>query len=220
MKLLIRKVRGGYGLLLMLLVVMVMGCIVFIVSNGGSLFQKEEQKDSSGQLLPWKEENRLVTKEKQVKMPSSPQPPIENTVWYKSYPKEGSDERGEIFLVIDTDGRVRGGWSGDYHDSEGISYSVLSANFAGNVDSSKVYIDEAGRDASKLYIIAKGQFVMLGENKKNNNTFQRQGDIYVTGWVGADYKLNGKITITSDKKYYKVFSLEAWRSEKGLPGIF
>jgi hypothetical protein len=149
------KTRNGYALLLMLLFVVIVGCFLY-VGNPALLFQKETQKDPSGELLPWKEENRLVANGHPVKMPSSAQPPLAGMIGYKSYPKENDEDRGEILVLIDTDGKVKGNWSGDFREGSDISYSVLAGSFNCNIDPSKVYLDASGQDPSKLYFIAKG----------------------------------------------------------------
>jgi hypothetical protein len=215
-----RTNRGGYALLLMLLIVVVIGCIVSFSMNGGALFHRKAQKDSSGQLLPWSEENRLVGNQGQIKMPSPSQPAITNVLGYKSYPKENSQERGELILFIAPDGRVKGSWSGDFREGSGVSLSVLAADFKGNIDSSKVYTDKAGQDTSKLYFIARGGFILLEENKKHPESSQRRGYIYVTGWIDPDYKSSGRITLTSDKNDYRIFTWADARCQKDLPFMF
>jgi hypothetical protein len=213
------KNRGGYALLLMLLFVVIVGCFLY-VGNPALLFQKETQKDPSGDLLPWKEKDRLAAKGRPVQMPSPSQPPLAGMIGYKSYPKENDEDRGEISLLIDTDGRVKGNWSGDFREGADISYAVLAGAFDGNIDPSKVFRDKSDQDPSKLYFIAKGSFILLGENRKNNDSFQRRGEIYVTGWIAGDYTVIGKITLTSDRKNFRVFTWDGYRSNKNALSIF
>ncbi len=35
------------------------------------------------------------------------------------------------------------------------------------------------------------------------------GEIYVNGWLATDYSVKGKITITSDEKYFETFDFRA-----------
>ena len=217
-----RKKHSGYILLLMLLAVIVIGGIIFITSNSSAIpvFRKAVVKDSSGELLPWGDEKRLVAKGKQVQPPSSVQPQLTAVMGYKAYPKEGDQDRGEIVLIVDTDGRVRGNWSGDYRQGDDVSFAVLAGNFSGNIDPTNLYRNKSGTDPSKLYFIAKGSFMLLEENKKGNGNYRRQGAIYITGWIDFDYKLTGKITITSDQTNYRLFTWECDQPAHGKDMLF
>jgi hypothetical protein len=210
----------GYILLLMLLIVIVIGCIISIGGNPAVFFKKAVIIDSSGEVLPWGEKKRLVAKGKQVQLPSTVQPQLTAVMGYKAYPKEGDQDRGEIALIIDTDGRVRGNWSGDYRQGEDVSYAVLAGNFSGNIDPTNLYRDKSGTDPSKLYFFTKGSFMLLEENKKDNSNNRRQGDIYVTGWIDFNYKLTARIILTSDRTNYRTFTWECDQPAQGKDLLF
>lgn len=202
---LLRRNRSGYVLLLMLLLIIVLGALIWL--DPSALFQKST--DSSGKLLPWKEQFRLLTPGEEAKAPSEQQPVIRKFLQFNAEAKQHDEPRGKISLIIKPDGKVEGGWAAEYNPSPQLNYLVMGARFKGNIDPSKVYSDENGQDRSKLYFIAKGKFIILETRLKSGRVRSVKGHIYVTGWMDPQYNTTGEITITSDKRSFERFTWQA-----------
>lgn len=203
-----KKKRTGVILILMLLVVVLLGVAIWM---GPSLIWSSDSDPN----LPWNEEFRLLKSDQEpAQYHSSQQPNIEKLMLFKSYPTEGDISRGEITITLRPNGRIGGGWSGDFNPEPHLEHAVLMAGFNGNIDPSKIYRDEQGQDLSKLYFIAKGALVILETNTQTGGNRRISGYIYVTGWIDPKYTAVGKITITSDKKNFKVYTWQKKGIEK------
>jgi len=200
-----RTNRGGYALLLMLLLTFVIVAVIWL-----GLLGPEPIGDPN---LPWNQEERLVEADEPVLPPTEEQPKLTRFLEFAAIPFRGepgevdafSDSRGRIEMTISPDGRIKGGWSADYNPTDEVNYSVIGAGFSGNIDSSNVYSDENGQDPSRLYFIAKGQLSILKTNLKSNRVSRLGGYIYVTGWLDHQYNIVGDLTVTSDKRTYQFF---------------
>jgi hypothetical protein len=194
--------HSGYALLLMLLIIVVICGLIWL--DPSALFQK--RRDSSGELLPWKEHFRLLKPGQECKEPSEEQAAIEHTLIFTTEAKQEDEPRGEIHLMIRANGRIEGSWGAEYNPRPQLNYLVMGANFKGNIDPSKIYSDEYGEDQSKLYFIAKGKFLILESRLESGRVRSVKGHIYVTGWLDPDYNATGRITITSDKRSFERFT--------------
>ncbi|MFC1737534.1 hypothetical protein ACFL1G_00600 [Planctomycetota bacterium] len=192
--------RTGYVLLLMLLLIVVIGGLLWL--DPSALFS------SSDPNLPWNQEFRLVDDDEQVKAPSEQQPAVSDFLSLEAKVKKDGERRGNIIMMIHPDGRIEGQWAAEYDPLPKVNFLVMSAGFKGNIDASKVFSDENGEDPSKLYFITRGRFLILETNDNTGKVRSVIGRIYVTGWVETEYNVTGELTITSDKKDYKLFSFE------------
>jgi len=206
--------RHGFALILMLLIVVVLGGIYWM--KGNFSISSGRQNDVSGQPLPWSEDALIVKKDKLVDTPYPAQPAISKTSAYSADVSESNEPRGTISMWVEPNGRIKGNWTGDYHQGKDF-YSVLSAGFEGNTARSKVYQDKSAKDPSRLYFIAKGACIMLSDNRATNESRQRRGIIYVTGWIAKDMSIIGKVTFTSDRQQYDQFT---WSSSQPLANAF
>jgi hypothetical protein len=212
--------RRGAVLLIMLLLIVVFGALIWL--DPMSLIH------GSGTGMPWNEERRLVPPGEKVKQPNEGQPKILDNLVFEGPIVEADEVKGGVGLFILTDGRIKGVWGGTYKPEPDIIWEVQGAKFKGNIDPTKIYSDESGKDPSKLYFIAKGGFLILETNSKTDMIKTASGSIYVTGWLDNDYKAVGKVTITSNKKTYWEYY---WQSKgkktamvpefgPSLPGLF
>ena len=193
--------RGGFVVLLLLLVIVVIGALIWL--DPAALFSRPDPD------LPWNEEFRIVKQGEQVQKPTEEQPSITGFIRYAADAKKEGEARGKISLMIQPDGRVKGGWTAEYNPNPKINLLVMSGGFDGNIDPSKVYTDEDGEDRSKLYFITKGGLIILETRKESGTVRSVKARIYVTGWIGPEYNATGEITITSDKRTYQTFYWEA-----------
>lgn len=186
--------RGGYVLILMVLIVCIIGAFIWL--------DPMALVHSSGSGMPWSEERRLVHPGGKVKQPKEGQPKILDNLGFSGKLMENNEVKGEVDMFISTDGRIKGVWGGKYNPEPNIEWEVVGARFRGNIDPTKIYIDERGEDPMKLYFIAKGESLILETNSKTDKIKTATGLIYVTGWLDNGYNAVGKVTITSDKKTY------------------
>lgn len=190
--------RPGAVLLLMLLIIVVIGALVWL--DPSALFNRPDPN------LPWNEEFRLLKPDQEVQHPSEQQPEITGTLCFRADAAQHGEARGGISLFILPNGRIKGGWGGEYKPYPEITWEVMGAQFKGNIDPSKIYIDAEGEDPTKLYFITKGRFIILETNSKTGKVRSVKGHIYTTGWLDIEYNATGEITITSDKKSFETFS--------------
>jgi hypothetical protein len=200
-----RSSRGGYILLLMILLTFVIGAVIWL-----GMLRPSPVVDAN---LPWNQEQRLVGGDEEVAPPTEAQPKLTRYLEFAAIPFHGEfgqvdamrDSRGRLEMTISPTGRVLGAWSADYNPTDEVNYSVVGAGFSGNIDSSNVYSDENGEDPSKLYFISKGRLSILKTNLKNNRISRLGGAIYVTGWLDHQYNIVGDVIITSDRITYQSF---------------
>jgi len=200
--------RASYALLLMLLLVVVIGMVIYYFALSPQIDRETSRMQKQlPDKYPWVEEFRLRKDGEEAKERSSAkQPNIQVTSRLEAEVREDGKDRGTIQMLIHADGTVEGTWRADYRTrAPKIDYTVINAKFKGNTDPSKIYSDENGEDLSKLYIITKGNFLILETNFETGKVRNLVGYIYVTGWIGTDYKAFGKLHITSDKKEQTIF---------------
>jgi hypothetical protein len=131
------------------------------------------------------------------------QPEILKGLGYKAKLHKEQEKCGQIMLGVRLDGTVAGEWSGDFEQSEPEKkrYTTLkdrekryaSNSFRGNIVKTKIYSDEKGQDNSKLYFIARGELLLEEFDYQMNDSHRIRGHVYVTGWIGSDYKVEGKL---------------------------
>jgi hypothetical protein len=186
--------RGGYILILMVLIVCIIGVFIWLDPMG--------LIHGSDSGMPWNEERRLVPVGEKVKQPKEEQPKISENLYFESKIMENNEVRGGVDMFISTDGRIKGVWGGTYKPEPNITWEVQGSRFRGNIDPTKLYRDDSGEDPHRLYFIAEGDSLILVTDAKTDKIKTATVLIYVTGWLDNEYKAVGKITITSDKKAY------------------
>jgi len=164
--------------------------------------------------LPWNEEFRLVKADEEVAAPSEEQPQITGNLLFQAWAMQEDSRRGKIGMVIRRDGRIEGAWAGEYHPQPNVDYTIMGCKLKGNIDPSKIYSDETGEDPSQLYFITRGKFIILAVNTETSETGKVAGRLYVTGWLDTEYNATGKVTMTSDKRSFEMFSWQAEGSEE------
>lgn len=165
--------------------------------------------DFCDDLTPWKEWRLREANAKPPAKPSAQQPGITQTLAFDTNAYMGGEPRGAIDLVILPDGSVKGAWSGQYYKKPKINFDIMGGGFTGRVYPRKIYRDDNGEDPSRLYLMAKGQFLVAESDFDKNTLHHRGGAIYVRGWLNRDYSVSGAITITSDEKHSEEFDWKA-----------
>lgn len=124
--------------------------------------------------------------------------------------KDSKEHRGEMILFVSPDGVVAGAWNGFYHKGRTRSFQIMNGGFGGRVHPAKIYRSETGEDdTTKLYLMAKGEFLVLETDTKKGSVERIAGDIYVRGWLSPDYVLTGEVTITSFGKEVEKFTCKS-----------
>lgn len=228
------KKRSGSAQIVLLIIVALVGIIFFTKMY---LKQKSDiDPDTVKDLTVWKEWD-LRTKSDEVTLevpvPSKPSPEqaqLKEGVSYDLNVKsqDAKDPRASISISIDSSGGVWGRWYGQYYqkDKKGakINLDIMSmgAGFAGSICPGKIYQDEYGEDPSKLYFIARGDFLIQRTNFDVGTVKNMAGEVYVTGWLNKDLSVSGAITITSNRKYFETFFWSGKAPAKAkplLPGL-
>jgi hypothetical protein len=57
-------------------------------------------------------------------------------------------------------------------------------------------------DTSKLYLIAKGDFVQNETNLESGEITETKGTAYFSGWLGTNLAASGTLSITTNKKWH------------------
>lgn len=202
----------GFSPVIALIVIAILVLLVVL----GKRYVKMTQKDPDlcYDLKPWKEWRLREASEKPIPEPLPEMPVItEDLKFDTNLKKKGStDPRGELLLYIGTDGGVGGNWSGTYYKGRERNFDIMGGSFEGRVYPGKIYRDEADEeDPTKLYIMAKGEFLLQESDTNKGMLYTNMGDIYVQGWLDSEYMLSGEVTITSDEDYFETFT---WRTSR------
>ena len=197
-----KTARLGSALVGLLVVI---GLVIVIMLAKTVMKKTAKDPDTCLDLKPWKEWRLRESSAKALGAPSEEQPDITETIRYDFNLSHQNETRGEMYLVIHPDGTVMGAWNGHYHEEKlKLTYDIQDGRFQGYACPLKIYQDANGQDPSKLYFIAKGDFI-LHEYDLKSKYHIRVGDLYVTGWIEPDYAVNGKLVLTSDEKYFETY---------------
>ena len=206
-----KPIRSGSAPIWVLVVV---GIVIVLVLLQGLTRKTAKDPDTCFDLEPWTEWQLRKSNAKALEEPSEEQPGITEGLRYDVGAKYQDQSRGEIDLVIQPDGIVEGAWHGYYHKKKSkLLWDIQGGAFKGYVCPLKIYQDENGEDPSKLYFIAKGDF-LIHESDLKSKYHIRVGDLYVTGWLEAGYAAYGKLVITSNEKYSETYDWKANRPVK------
>ena len=195
--------KPGYALLLSLLIVVVIGMIIYYIQMAGPAYEIGGEK--AKETPPWRlwDKFKYNIDKNGIAAPSAQQPKFDKPRILESPVKHLDHDRGNIQIFLNQDGTVAGSWGGQFNISSDVDYQVMGCNFQGYIDPSKLYVDsEKIEDPTKLYFLTHGSFTILETNSKNGKVRSVGGDVYVTGWISADYSATGDVVLTSDKKYF------------------
>jgi hypothetical protein len=209
------KNRGSAVVMLLIIV----GLVVLVYLGKLWVKKRTPDPDLTHNLPVWKEWRLREKSTKEPAQVSEEQPQITNVLSYKaSVDLKGTrEQRGDISITITPDGSVFGDWKGNYWRDSKDNFDG-GGSFEGKTYPAKIYTDPNGQDPSKLYFLAKGQFILHQSDLKKKYRI-RGGDIYVNGWIGTDYFVGSEITITSDEKYFETFIWSGKPAEDASDGL-
>ncbi|UCF43223.1 MAG: hypothetical protein JSV99_11715 [Planctomycetota bacterium] len=198
----------GFGIVVLVCMVSLVSWSVYRGCTRGLM--REEVRWSDADAMPWEEHKWLMYDEKLGGgRPETyeGQPDIIEGLTYEAELHKGGKTYGEIKLVVRRDGTVAGEWSGEFIKSARtrLKYGAArdkerghrSNSFKGNIVKTKIYSDEEGQDGSKLYFIAmrRPELLLTEYNYQVREGRSIKEDVYVTGWIGSDYNVEGKLHV-------------------------
>jgi hypothetical protein len=191
------------SVLLMLLVVIAIGLMIYYmdimaISGGGRMIQKQEKPEDQ----PWAKEN-LIKDDNQPAKPKkaaaavkSEKPAITKTLALAGEVVTKDAKRGQVTFTIQPDGTIEGSWQCQY--SYKHAAYMIKASFKGNTDTTQ----NAPDDPSKLYLIAKGDYLQKATNLESGEVTETKGNLYFSGWLEHNLTASGKLSITTDKRWH------------------
>lgn len=207
----LRRYRG-VSPVVALVVIAVLVCVVV----GVKWYMKATVPDPDlcYDLKPWREWRLREVNPKPSQELSSEHPDISESLRYDTNLRDTDSNmpRGELSVFIGSKGSVSGKWYGTYHKGRTRSFQILSGDFEGKVYPRKIYRSEGGEeDPTKLYLMAKGEFLVQEADPEKGRMHNSMGDIYVRGWLSPEYHLAGEVSITSDEQYFETFTWKSYR---------
>jgi len=190
-----RKHPKGFMALVVLISVVIVLVLYVIVMKAFLPAGRSGGGSSVRQDRPWLLDDLIVPAGELIDMPESPRLVITDDFVLKPTVSRDESNRGVAVLKFGGNGVVSGKWQCDYTHEE-RQYGYI-ATYAGNIVIDKEFSDKTGTDDSLLFFIVKGKYTQrvyhpdIGEKLTN-------GIIYLSGWVGPDKSLTGKLTITTD----------------------
>jgi hypothetical protein len=201
------KNKNGY-VMIMLLVVIAIGLMIYYADMmwmGGGQPVKQEKPEEQ----PWanealiKDPNRVARPKQSVAVVNSTKPVITKPLVLKGEVAAKDAKRGEVTFTIQPDGTLSGNWQCQYSYTH-AAY-VITATFKGNTDATQ----NAPDDTSKLYLIAKGDFVQKATNLESGEITETKGVAYFGGWIGSNFAASGTLSITTNKKWHADYTWTA-----------
>lgn len=189
----IRK-RHPDGFMALMLLITVAIALVLYMSLMKALLPEPKGGRADNQDRPWLLEDLIEPDGKIIDMPEPPKIEITKDIEIKAKVSRDGSNRGVAELKFYDNGTVSGKWLCDYTHEE-RQYSYI-ATYAGNIVNDKVFSDETGKDKSKLFFIAKGEYNQRVYHPDMGEKLTK-GIIYLTGWLGADKSIVGLLTVTT-----------------------
>ncbi len=207
----IKRKRGGYILLMGLLVVVILGIIIYYARRHGPVYEfGKGESDINPPWRQWHKMNVRFEKGETIGKPTAEQPQINKTLYVSADCFNNEAKKcGDARFFFKPDGTVEGGWGASFYLSKDIHFQVMACKFKGNIDPKEIFSDEKGPDFSRLFFITKGHFSILETNSENGRVRNVMGEAYLRGWMNKDYSVEGDLVITSDAKNFYRYTWKA-----------
>ena len=192
-----KKNNNGYALLILLLGIVIIAILYMVDLSAMFGLGKATNPDIYAER-PWFEEQRLVGNDKLPIRQTGKKGKVvirDKTVLNGQVALQ-SDNRGTVEITIDPNGKAYGHWQCAYEYTE--SAYTITADFAGNIDPTKIYKDKNGTNKKLLYFITKGKYEQIKTDKKTGKQLSTKQPIYVVGWIDKDYSAGGKLFLMAD----------------------
>ena len=185
--------ENGFVLILVLATFVIIA-ILFMMNMPGSFFPtRSNEKIDMFAEQPWFEENRLFGGNAfPVKQTGEGgKVVIEKNTILKGVISRKGENRGQIEITLSPDGKASGKCSCQYEYPDS-SYQI-AAEFAGNIDPTKILKNKDGKDEKPLYFITKGKYQQVKTDKAGKGSWTTNENVYVVGWVERGYSAKGKV---------------------------
>jgi hypothetical protein len=200
------KNKNGY-VLIMLLVVIAIGMMIYYADMmwiGGGQTVKQEKPEEQ----PWKDESLINDPNHPARAAKKPavnstKPIISTPLALKGAVASKDADRGQVVFIIQPNGTIDGNWQCQYSYTH--SAYEIAAMFKGNTDTTQ----NAPDDVSKLYLVAKGEFVQKATNLDSGEVTETTGTAYFSGWLGSNLTASGTLSITTNKKWHADYTWTA-----------
>jgi hypothetical protein len=182
--------KNGYALLILLLAIAIIAILYMIDLT--AMFGPTGKIDIYAER-PWFEEKRLLSeKDFPVKQTGKKgKVVIKDETTLAGIVHRKDENRGNIEMTIDPNGKAYGHWSCAYQYTD--SNYTISAEFAGNIDPTKIYEDKTGKNKQLLYLITKGKYQQIKTDAATGNQWPSEETIYVVGWIQKNNFAKGKL---------------------------
>jgi hypothetical protein len=200
----VRK-NNGFVILIVLVAVAILMLLYFVQID--TLFGPGPSYKPAGiEEHPWVLEELLVPDGEEIKLPGRRQLQLNEPFSITAPVSRNDAERGKIAVAFNTEGRIGANWQCIYEQA-GADYRV-DAQMNGNIHVKRTYQDEAGKDKSRLFFIARGRYTKtpLGETA---GTGGEKGAAWLTGWIGPDRRIQGHVTLTTDQQWAAAYAFES-----------
>lgn len=189
----------GYALLIVLIAVAIL--LILYAVQMKPLFKPETttNRPIGVEQHPWMLAELLVPEGKDVKLPRSPKPQLNEPRTINAAVSRNAEPRGKAAINFGTDGRIKATWNCEYA-YDGQTHSI-TAQMAGNVNVKQTFEDQNGPDKSRLFFIAKGNYV-----KATASQTAEKGTCWMLGWLKPDGAVEGHITITTDQQWAAAYA--------------
>ena len=197
--------KNGFVILIVLVAVVILMLLYFVQID--AFFGPGLPSQPKGlEEHPWILEELLVPDAEDIKLPRRPKLELEEPFSITGPVTRNEAERGEIAIAFNTDGRIRANWQCIYEQS-GANYHI-DAQMNGNIHVKRTFQDEAGKDKSRLFFIARGQYTKtpLAETADIGG---EKGVAWLTGWIGPDRSTQGHVTLTTDQQWAAAYGFKS-----------
>jgi hypothetical protein len=199
--------KNGFVILLVLVAVAIMMLLYFVQID--AFFGPGLPGERAGiEEHPWVLKELLAPDGEDIKLPRRPKLELEEPFSITAPVSRNDAERGEIAVAFNTDGRIRANWQCLYEQA-GADYRV-EAHINGNIHTKRTYQDEAGKDKSRLFFIAKGRYIKTPLDE-TVGAGREKGAAWLIGWIGPNRGIQGYITLTTDQQWAAAYGVGSSR---------
>ena len=204
--------RRGYAAILMMLIVVAIGFVIYYLqfSALGGLGPKGYREKPEDQ--PWAHESSLKDPNnpgrRLSKKPVVSSVKITEPLTIDALVTSSGADRGPVTFTFQKNGDLKGTWKCQYSYTH-ASY-LIEATFTGNTDPTVVDTGADGQPGTtRLYFFARGTYTQQETNLDSALKTTAKGTVYVNGYLTADKKTTGKISLTSNKNSHVDYIFES-----------
>ena len=194
--------KDGFAILIVLVAVVIMMLLYFVQID--AFFGPGLPSTPAGiEEHPWVLEDLLAPDGQKIKLPRSPKLLIIEPFTLAAPVSRNDADRGMVQLAFEMDGRIHSQWQCTYEQS-GVDYKIDAA-MKGNIDVKRTYRDDEGKDKSRLFFIARGNYTKMPVDP-TATTGGEKGTCWLIGWINPDRSVDGHVTITQNEEWAAAYA--------------